>query len=183
MRRGGAPQGYDLRPRSRAAPSAAARPARRRERSELVPVGAAFSVPFLAGQKGDIPTGYTSRMAAERQEFVYVFLPNHLVKSGRKVERDGGQCDGPQLRQGGRCLRSWTGGRSGRTAGRCRVGPAATEGATPGPVRSLRIGRASRGPCHRCTGTASPFRIANRPFPHLQPSVSTNSQGSPGGDL
>jgi hypothetical protein len=34
---------------------------------------AAFSVPFLAGQKGDIPTGYTSRMAAERQEFVPVF--------------------------------------------------------------------------------------------------------------
>jgi hypothetical protein len=35
--------------------SAAARAARRRERSEPVPVGAAFSVPFLAGQKGDTP--------------------------------------------------------------------------------------------------------------------------------
>jgi hypothetical protein len=46
---------FDSRPRSRAAPSAAARPARRRERSERVPVGAAFSVPFLAGQKGDTP--------------------------------------------------------------------------------------------------------------------------------
>jgi hypothetical protein len=54
-------------------PSAAARAARRRERSERVPVGAAFSVPFWAGQKRDIPAGDTSRMAAERQEFVYVF--------------------------------------------------------------------------------------------------------------
>jgi hypothetical protein len=46
----------DSRPRRRAGSSVAARAARRRERSELVPVGAAFSVIFLAGQKGDIPT-------------------------------------------------------------------------------------------------------------------------------
>jgi hypothetical protein len=57
----------DSRPRRRAAPSAAARPARRRERSALVPVGAAFSVPFLAGQKGDIPTGSTDRMTTRRR--------------------------------------------------------------------------------------------------------------------
>jgi hypothetical protein len=53
--------------------------------------------------------------------------------AGPWAERDGGQCDWPQHRQGGRCLRSWMGGRSGRTAGRCRVGPAPTEGATPRP--------------------------------------------------
>jgi hypothetical protein len=48
---------FDSRPRREASPAAAARVARRRERSELVPVGAAFSVPFLAGQKGDTPFG------------------------------------------------------------------------------------------------------------------------------
>jgi hypothetical protein len=141
-----------------------------------------FPSPFWPVKKGHPGGGYQQdgcRKAGVR----VCFLPNHLVKSRREAERDGGQCDWPQLRQGGWCLRSWTGGRSGRTTGRCRVGPAPTEGAVPGPVRSLRIWRASRVPCHRCTGTASPFRIANRPFPHLQPSVSTNSQGSPGGDL
>jgi hypothetical protein len=38
--------------------------ARRRERSELVPVGAAFSVPFLAGQKGDTGPQVASKMIA-----------------------------------------------------------------------------------------------------------------------
>ena len=50
-----------------AEPSAAARTARRRERRELVPVGAAFSVPFLAGQKGDISTGPIDRMTTQRR--------------------------------------------------------------------------------------------------------------------
>jgi hypothetical protein len=49
-----------------AEPSAAARTARRRERSERVPVGAAFFVLFLAGQKGDIPTGPIDRMTTRR---------------------------------------------------------------------------------------------------------------------
>jgi hypothetical protein len=78
LRRRGAPQGYDLRPRITnratdswarrgAEPSAAARIARRRERSERVPVGAAFCVPFLAGQEGDIPTGPIDRMTTQRR--------------------------------------------------------------------------------------------------------------------
>jgi hypothetical protein len=50
-----------------AEPSAAARSARRRERSERVPVGAAFFVPFLAGQKWDIPTGPIDRMTTRRR--------------------------------------------------------------------------------------------------------------------
>jgi hypothetical protein len=55
------------RARRGAEPSAAARTARRRERSELVPVGAAFFVPFLAGQKKDIPTGSIDRMTTRRR--------------------------------------------------------------------------------------------------------------------
>jgi hypothetical protein len=64
--------------------SAAARTARRRERSELVPVGAAFSVPLLAGQKGDI--------SARCQRPMSFGLPAAGC----------GQCDWPHRRQGGR---------------------------------------------------------------------------------
>jgi hypothetical protein len=144
LRRRGAPQGYDLRPRlanrclseviadvraspkddpsgpsdsrprREASPSAAARLARRRERSELVPVGAAFSVPFLAGQKGDIPTRPTDRMTTRRRG-----LTRHqdrrrslpAQRSPTECRRTrlcggsavrGGQCDWPHRRQGGR---------------------------------------------------------------------------------
>jgi hypothetical protein len=58
-------------PRRGAEPSAAARPARRRERSKQVPVGAAFSAPFLAGQKGGIPTDPTGRTATQRRALIW----------------------------------------------------------------------------------------------------------------
>jgi len=45
----------DSRPRRGVEPSAAARPARRRERREPVPIGAALSIPVSAGQKGAHP--------------------------------------------------------------------------------------------------------------------------------
>jgi hypothetical protein len=74
----------DSRPRRGAGASAAARTARRRERSELVPVGAAFSVPFLAGQKGDI--------SAQCRRTTSFGLPAAGC----------GQCNWPHRRQGGR---------------------------------------------------------------------------------
>jgi hypothetical protein len=33
-----------------------------------------FPHPFLAGQKGDIPTGNTGRIGVAKQEFVHIFL-------------------------------------------------------------------------------------------------------------
>jgi hypothetical protein len=77
----------DSRPRREASPSAVARTARRRERSELVPVGAAFSVPFLAGQKGDLPTGPTERTAIQRRALQTVLSSNTVdsfVEPGRE---------------------------------------------------------------------------------------------------
>jgi len=58
-----------------AEPSAAARTARRRERSERVPVGAAFSVPSVAGQKGDIPAGTPAGWLEKARVRTCTFLP------------------------------------------------------------------------------------------------------------
>jgi hypothetical protein len=212
-------------------PSAAARAARRRKRSERVPVGAAFSVPFWPVKKGTsrrgIPAGwlqkgrsscmfFTEPLGTEPSGGGKGWWPMRLAtaSTGRSVSPVVGGvrvwfvCAPPvwtRIRSGiafrreqGIVVSHAMGHRFDRADGVFDPGRGAgpvvqpadaasalhrRRGQPPGPVRSLRIGRASRAPCHRCTGTASSSRIANRPFPHLQPSVSTNSQGSPGGDL
>jgi hypothetical protein len=106
----------DSRPRRKASPSAAARAARRRERSELVPVGADFSVPFLAGQKGDIPTGHTRRIAAAKQEFANVFYQFTWCKLSERI----------RIRTGG------------AQTNRCKIGPAPrTRPETPSTLSKL----------------------------------------------
>jgi hypothetical protein len=141
-----------------------------------------FPSPFGPVKK-EHPGGGYQQDGCRKARVRVCFLPNHLVKSRREAERDGGQCDWPQHRQGGWCLRSLTGGQVRPTAGRCRVGLAPTEGRFQARSAPSEYGGPPVARVTDARGRPPPPRIANRSFPHLQPSVSTNSQGSPGGDL
>jgi hypothetical protein len=104
--------------------------------------------------------------------------------AGPWAERDGGQCDWPQLRQGGRCLQSWVGCGSGSSAHR-------PSGRGFGRASLLVENRASLWPIALATPEIAPggvcIRAGYRPVftvqsePHPIPPVILNSiQDLPG---